>query len=93
MTPGFIQEPLPLKLLARVSPSRYALFRACPLREIWAVDPAATLLPRNPMTILGQIAHQVLQEASQKRAAAILMLRRSGTSLCKMQTRNCSNLG
>ena len=66
MTPGFIQGPLPLKPLVRVSPSRYALFRACPLREIWSVDSTTTLLPRNPMTILGLIAHQLLQEASWK---------------------------
>lgn len=48
----------------RISPSRFAALRECPLREAWAAGSEIVLLPRSPMTVMGLVAHQVLREAA-----------------------------
>lgn len=40
--------------------------RACALQEIWAASATPSLLPRNPLAILGTVAHQVLEEAGRE---------------------------
>lgn len=53
-----------LKPIERIAASRYAMFRRCELREIWTAGQAPRLLPRHPLSILGTIAHKILEEAS-----------------------------
>ena len=66
MTAGLIKDLPSLKPLKRVSPSRYTQLRACALREIWTAGGSPRLLPRNPATILGTIAHDLLEEAAHR---------------------------
>lgn len=62
MTPGIVESSYPLQPLQRISASRYALLRACELREIWSVSSFPRHLPRHPLAVLGVVAHQLLEE-------------------------------
>lgn len=63
MTAGVLDQRLPLVPLRRVSPSRFAGIKACPLREVWAAAGNAPLLPRPPAARAGMAIHQLLEEA------------------------------
>lgn len=59
----YILGPTPLKPLLRISPSRYSALCACALREIWAANGNAPLLPISTMARLGMIIHKLLELA------------------------------
>lgn len=56
-----VLQTMPLKLLTRISPSRYSALRLCALREIWTADKQPPLLPISPSARLGMTAHKLLE--------------------------------
>jgi hypothetical protein len=72
LSAGIIDEQLPVIPLKRISPSRYEQLQLCALREIWTAAQSPNLLPRNPVAILGSVAHQLLEEAGRSGAGGTL---------------------
>ncbi len=70
MTAEILSEPPPLEPMRRISPSRYVQLSTCMLSEIWASGTATPFLPRNPMAIIGSIAHEVLLAGANGGAAS-----------------------
>lgn len=54
---------LVLKLIRRVSPSRYTAMRSCLLREVWTAAGNPPLLPPAPQAELGTVIHELLGAA------------------------------
>lgn len=53
---------MPLKPLARISPSRYLSMQNCTLREVWTANPEVPkLLPISPAAKVGIVAHKILE--------------------------------
>jgi CRISPR/Cas system-associated exonuclease Cas4 (RecB family) len=63
---GVIEGQPALLPLRRISPSRFARLKVCALQEIWAASGTPSFLPRNPLAILGTVAHQVLEDAGRE---------------------------
>ena len=57
---------MPLKPLARISPSRFTSLQECQLREIWSAQKdEAPLLPEAPSLKIGLVIHKILEHAVQ----------------------------
>jgi hypothetical protein len=63
--PGILPPVPDLRLLRRVSPSRFLSLRECALREIWTASKQSPLLPSSPAARLGSVIHRLLQEAGE----------------------------
>ncbi len=61
--------PMPLRPILRISPSRYSALQSCALREIWASNRQAPLLPIPPAAHVGMIGHKLLELAFSRRIA------------------------
>jgi RecB family exonuclease len=53
-----------LKILDRISPSKFTALNGCPLREIWSANNEARLLPLSPSAHLGTAVHKLIESAS-----------------------------
>lgn len=62
MTNTITAFPL-IERLRRISPSRYAGFSQCALREIWSGMRLPVMLPSSPKSMLGTAIHKLLEEA------------------------------
>lgn len=61
--PGILDTLLQIAPLKRISPSRYASFGQCALREVWSANKQDDLLPSSPAAHLGIVIHRLLEEA------------------------------
>ncbi len=65
--PGVLTSPPELHRVKMISPSRFAGFQECALREVWAANRTPPLLPTSPAARLGTVAHRLLEEAGRGR--------------------------
>jgi hypothetical protein len=61
--PGVLGPPPSLQAVTAISPSRFASFQECALREVWAANRVPALLPTGPAARLGTVTHRLLEEA------------------------------
>lgn len=56
---------IPLRALARISPSTYSSLQQCPLRGIWIANSLPSLLPCSPAAYLGTAVHRLIDSCFQ----------------------------
>lgn len=71
VTPGCLADPYELVPLKRISPSRFVALQECALREVWRAAKCEPLLPRSPRSVIGLIAHEMLELAITGRFAGL----------------------
>src|ERR1017187_7503515 len=62
-SPGVLPPIHAVAPLGRISPSRYLSLKECRLREVWAANHVAVMLPISARARLGSAIHSLLEEA------------------------------